>query len=521
MKVKYSKKIDSSRLKANLDKAKSIEDAKRFSLSVKPGPNNTSCPICTDSKNVSLQTVYGFEYRQCKNCDAVYVSNAPCAGDVEKIYTQGHYEQGGTGFSVNDEAIDYRLKYIAAPKAKHIFENLTTQKRAWLDIGCGTGEILNVVLKKGWVALGIEANGLKQKYAIEKFKVNIVNDYINETNISRYAGKYGVISLFGVLEHVFSPHSVIEGMSSCQQAGDNLVIEVPHFPSISAICQIAFPDMVNRIMHPPLHLFLFSLKSLEILLKRYNYEILHVWYYGQDVFEFLTTFALRLDGFKTSLLYEKLSSLTNDFQRAVDMHAFSDEILIIAKKNSSSSSSKDTEYLNVDKFLSGDKIYLRKLTKADCGPRYLSFVNDMELVCFVEGLGHKELTKEELIEYVKSCDNPTSLLLGIFENGTDVHVGNIHLSQIKPDHGSCVYGIVLSREHMDRGYASQASRLLARHAFENMGINRIQINVVEANKRAVRLYEKLGAVYEGRLKEAFCLKDKYHDVIVYALLKSK
>lgn len=170
-------------------------------------------------------------------------------------------------------------------------------------------------------------------------------------------------------------------------------------------------------------------------------------------------------------------------------------------------------------FLSGDRVYLRPLTKEDCGKQYLFFVNDAESLSFVEGIGHKTTTKEELVAYIESCNNPTSLLLGIFEKKTNIHMGNVHLSQIKPRHKNCIYGIVLHRDYVGKGYAYEASNLVIKYAFEAMDLHRIQINVVDKNERAIKLYQRLGAVEEGRLREAFRFKNKYHDVIMYSLLK--
>lgn len=173
------------------------------------------------------------------------------------------------------------------------------------------------------------------------------------------------------------------------------------------------------------------------------------------------------------------------------------------------------------KFISGKKIYLRGLTREDCNEQYLSFVNDAELLHLMEGIGYWPLDKEGLEAYIEYCNNPTSLLMGIFENVTDAHVGNIHLSQIKKYHHNCMYGIVLRREYMGKGYAYEASHLLIKHAFEKMNINRIQINVVDKNRRAIKLYKGLGAIKEGRLRESFYFQGKYHSTLIFALLKSE
>ena len=36
------------------------------------------------------------------------------------------------------------------------------------------------------------------------------------------------------------------------------------------------------------------------------------------------------------------------------------------------------------------------------------------------------------------------------------------------------------------------------HAFFNMNLNRVELTVIENNKRSIHLYEKNGFVYEGR-----------------------
>ena len=173
------------------------------------------------------------------------------------------------------------------------------------------------------------------------------------------------------------------------------------------------------------------------------------------------------------------------------------------------------------KFLSGKKVYLRGLTKEDCQQDYLCMANDVEISTFVEGIGYYPLSPRDLEEYIESNNNYSNMLLGIFENNSNKYVGNIHLSQIKPYHNSCVLGIVLSKDFTGKGYALEAVNLVIKHAFETMNIHRIQIPVIEMNDRAINLYERAGAVKEGRLREAFYYQNKYHDMLIYSILKNE
>ncbi|MFH1753929.1 MAG: GNAT family protein [Candidatus Omnitrophota bacterium] len=171
------------------------------------------------------------------------------------------------------------------------------------------------------------------------------------------------------------------------------------------------------------------------------------------------------------------------------------------------------------KFLTGSKVYLRRLTKDDCRGRYLEMVNDSYNLRYVEGIGYRQLDPLELEQYVESSNNESNLLLGIFENGSDIHVGNIHLSQIKPHHNNCALGIIMHRDSMGKGYAFEATNLVVRHAFDMMKLHRITIPVVVENVGAIKLYEGIGARREGVLKESFHYDGKYIDIFVYGFLK--
>ena len=68
------------------------------------------------------------------------------------------------------------------------------------------------------------------------------------------------------------------------------------------------------------------------------------------------------------------------------------------------------------------------------------------------------------------------------------------------------------------GLGRQAIRLVARHAFERLGLHRIGLRVVAYNARAVRCYLACGFVAEGREREAALVAGVRHDDIMMGLL---
>ncbi len=334
MQVRKSKPINSERLKRDLDKCQSVIDSRSFSRGVIPGPRLNSCPICDEQQANNIAEIYGFFYQECCKCGTVYVENPPSESDLRLAYSSDYYTATNKKLLANDAVIDYRISAIAEPKVSFVTEHLTTLKKTWLDVGCGVGENLFAAKNKGFKTLGMETNVNEADYARKRFGIEVREEYISAHTLLDYTGSWGVISLFSVIEHVLSPTAILRDITSIQQIGDNLVLEVPHYPSISAFSQMTFPDHVNRIMHPPLHLFLFPLKSLSKMLNSFGYEIRAVWFFGQDFYEMFSTLGLFAENLNGSLLHRSITPLINDLQHVIDEAGLSDEILVVAEKTS-------------------------------------------------------------------------------------------------------------------------------------------------------------------------------------------
>ncbi|PKM77604.1 MAG: hypothetical protein CVU90_07070 [Firmicutes bacterium HGW-Firmicutes-15] len=334
MEITLGKKLDSYALNRDLDKHQSIKICADVSTKVKPGKVLTRCPLCDSDRINYLQTIYNFDYSECNNCRVAFVSNPPEDIDIENLYKSDSYTRNNNKLFSSDSTIDFRIKNISKPKVEYLLKRLHTPKKSWLDIGCGIGEVLYVLSMIGnWNTLGVETNDFERIYGNEHFGLNIIDKYVNADNIKDFDKKFGVISLFGVLEHIKNPNELISQISLIQETNDNLILEVPNYPSLSVYSQLTFPEYVNRGMHPPLHLFLFSLNSLELMMEKFGYKITHAWYFGQDFYEIWSTLALFTNNkLNNSLLHNNVSLLINDFQQVIDNQRLSDEIIIIAKK---------------------------------------------------------------------------------------------------------------------------------------------------------------------------------------------
>jgi ribosomal-protein-serine acetyltransferase len=79
-------------------------------------------------------------------------------------------------------------------------------------------------------------------------------------------------------------------------------------------------------------------------------------------------------------------------------------------------------------------------------------------------------------------------------------------------------GYWLAEEHQGQGLMTRAVRALVDHAFGELDLHRVEIQVAEGNRRSRAIPERLGFQHEGTLREAECVGGRYLDLVVYGLL---
>ncbi|MFJ5678502.1 GNAT family N-acetyltransferase [Streptomyces sp. NPDC093097] len=133
---------------------------------------------------------------------------------------------------------------------------------------------------------------------------------------------------------------------------------------------------------------------------------------------------------------------------------------------------------------------------------------------------HRDWTLPELQEWVTACGTRTDRLdLAVEDRATGDYLGDLTLSQIDPDNAHGSFRIALVPAATGRGLGPEAIRLLLGHAFDKVGLHRVELEVFAFNERARRSYEKCGFVMEGRMREALRWDGAWHDVLMMAALR--
>ncbi len=87
---------------------------------------------------------------------------------------------------------------------------------------------------------------------------------------------------------------------------------------------------------------------------------------------------------------------------------------------------------------------------------------------------------------------------------------------------SAEFGIMIGdKSYWNRGYGTEAVRLLCQHGFKTLNLNRIFLHVFETNPGAIRAYEKAGFIQEGCERQAEFKHGRFIDVLRMSLLRDE
>jgi RimJ/RimL family protein N-acetyltransferase len=100
-----------------------------------------------------------------------------------------------------------------------------------------------------------------------------------------------------------------------------------------------------------------------------------------------------------------------------------------------------------------------------------------------------------------------------------VLVGNVGLWGARPKDRCATLGIALGREHIGRGYGTDATRAIVAYGFREMGLHRIQLAVAPYNPAGIRAYQKAGFVEEGRHRQAVLHDGRWYDEVLMSILE--
>ncbi|PFA67686.1 RimJ/RimL family protein N-acetyltransferase [Bacillus sp. AFS015802] len=109
-----------------------------------------------------------------------------------------------------------------------------------------------------------------------------------------------------------------------------------------------------------------------------------------------------------------------------------------------------------------------------------------------------------------------------FDAGLRYHgqlVGMIGLHYIDWKTRSTSIGYLLSEEAQGKGIITRSMSSLLNYLFNEMDLNRVEIQCAFNNKKSMGIPERLGFTKEGVTRDGQWLYDHYEDLVTYSMLK--
>ncbi len=167
-----------------------------------------------------------------------------------------------------------------------------------------------------------------------------------------------------------------------------------------------------------------------------------------------------------------------------------------------------------------NKICLRKADLNDVDALY-EIKNDRNAASLLGGFSNG-YSKIDIENWIISHNNNKNEVLYLIETVEDSKVlGHVGLYDIDFRVRKAEFAILIAGEdNQGKGYGSLCTKFMIDYAFDELNIRKINLSLLSENKRAISMYNKIGFVQEGILKNDQYKNGKYHDVILMALARS-
>ncbi len=246
------------------------------------------CPVCNQAEGSlfcraedRLQIDPGAVYRifQCPLCEFGWTEPSLKKEELARFYPENYLGQtaqiineylSGSWFGTSS----WRME---AEKVKLVEQFCS--RGALLDVGCGEGKFLWALDPDRWNRFGVELNSftvrLVQKTVPE---IDVREGTLDSLNVE--PGGLDAVTFWHVLEHLPGPESALSRACELLQPGGWVIVSLPNIASLQARW---FRSHWYPFGDVPRHIYHFSPRSLEILLRRAGFSDVRFRFFSRKV----------------------------------------------------------------------------------------------------------------------------------------------------------------------------------------------------------------------------------------------
>jgi len=231
-----------------------------------------SCPVCekTDIDEYLTTKDYfftreSFTLSKCAKCNFVFTN--PIPADLGKYYETEDYLSHNTKSGGIISNIYSAIRNMNIMRKYNLVIHYCTNGSI-LDIGCGTGDLLRSFKNHGWETTGIEPNKKAREIAQKQNDVKV----FTEEKLNEFEdGKFDVVSMWHVLEHVEDINERMKQVSRLTSTHGTMIFALPNLNSPDAKKYGHYWSGLDV----PRHLYHFTQETFEKLATKHGLKLVH------------------------------------------------------------------------------------------------------------------------------------------------------------------------------------------------------------------------------------------------------
>lgn len=306
-------------------------------LIVDLGLTERNCPFCQNNSNhllIEHENEYyqkRFKYVKCDNCDFVFLNPAPTETALNFFYSFKNY------YSVIPVTSSQKFEKQLQAKSNILRTELLKEycnlnvSTLILDVGCGTGNFASFLsenyncsvtcIDKDPLALSVINNAFP--------KIKTIEIDFKQIEIET---KFDVITMWGYIEHEFSPYATFAKAFELLNTGGYLIVDAPNIAG-----SLAKKSIKNwPYLHSPYHICHFEPKTISAIANKAGFEVIELRYkktgayllkYSESILYFIYKHKL----FYSSNLIDKIAFYISRLFMPFEKN-YNNRLILIAKK---------------------------------------------------------------------------------------------------------------------------------------------------------------------------------------------
>lgn len=230
--------------------------------------NLANCPVCGSDKNNQLFVKLGFIYVKCQVCSHIFVHNQLKEEILLELYSKSISDQLNRQMQDSRQYHDYWSQVYA--KYMQYVQTHSLTNKSLLDIGCGPGKFLAYCTENCDFALQA-IDFCQDTFEYITQLVGKDNYYFQQKieNIDFGSKKFGLITLWGVLEHLTNPVQILKKCHDILDETGLVLILIPNLYSRA----FNVLGINTSTINPREHINFYTDKSFSRLCQETNFSI--------------------------------------------------------------------------------------------------------------------------------------------------------------------------------------------------------------------------------------------------------